>query len=39
MTIGWKDRVGQLDYTARVLLSDAQNTLVNYGGADTYVPV
>jgi TonB-linked SusC/RagA family outer membrane protein len=37
-TIGWKDRIGNLEYNARILLSDAQNKIVYYGGADTYVP-
>lgn len=35
---GWKDKIGKLDYSARVIISDAQNKIVNYGGADTYVP-
>ncbi len=38
LTLGWKDRVGSLDYSARILLSDAQNELINYGGGDTYAP-
>ena len=37
-TVGWKDKIGKLDYSARVIISDAQNKIVNYGGADTYVP-
>ncbi|CAL1516441.1 TonB-dependent receptor [Chitinophaga sp. MM2321] len=37
-SLGWKDKIGKLDYSARVIISDAQNKIVNYGGADTYVP-
>lgn len=37
-SIGWKDKIGNLEYSARILLSDAQNKVVYYGGADTYVP-
>jgi TonB-linked SusC/RagA family outer membrane protein len=38
MTLGWKDKLGKFEYSARVLLSDARNKLVDYGGADTYKP-
>jgi len=37
-SIGYKDKIGKVDFSARVLISDAQNKVVNYGGADTYVP-
>jgi len=37
-SIGYKDKVGKVDFSARLLISDAQNKVVNYGGADTYVP-
>ena len=33
----WKDKVGDLEYSARVLWSDAKNKIVDYGGQDTYV--
>lgn len=36
-TLGWSDHIGKVQYSARLLLSDAQNKLVNLGGADTYV--
>ena len=35
-SIGWKDKIGELEYTARFILSDAQNEVINYGGRDTY---
>jgi TonB-linked SusC/RagA family outer membrane protein len=37
-SIGYKDKIGKVDFSARLLISDAQNKVVNYGGADTYVP-
>ncbi len=37
-SLSWKDKIGQVEYSARLLLSDAQNEVVYYGGADTYVP-
>jgi TonB-linked SusC/RagA family outer membrane protein len=37
-SIAWKDKVGSVDYSVRLLLSDAQNKVVHYGGADTYNP-
>ncbi|MEJ7683493.1 MAG: RagB/SusD family nutrient uptake outer membrane protein [Segetibacter sp.] len=37
-SLGWKDKVGKLDYSVRVLLSDSKNKVVYYGGANTYVP-
>ncbi len=37
-SINWKDDIGKLQYSVRALLSDAQNEVVDYGGADTYVP-
>src|ERR1051325_957375 len=36
-SLGWKGRAGGLEYSARLLLSDAKNKVVNYGGQDTYV--
>jgi hypothetical protein len=36
-SLEWKDRAGKLDYSARVILSDSKNKLVNLGGADSYV--
>ncbi len=39
LTLGYKGgNSGGFEYNARVLLSDARNLLVNYGGADTYAP-
>lgn len=39
LNIGWNDKLSNsFEYSARILLSDAQNKLVDYGGADTYVP-
>jgi TonB-linked SusC/RagA family outer membrane protein len=35
-SLGWKDNVGDFQYSARVILSDAENKLVNLGGANTY---
>lgn len=37
-SISWKDRIGSVEYSARLLLSDAQSKVVQYGGADTYIP-
>lgn len=36
-SVAWRDKAGNLDYSARLILSDAKNKVVNYGGADTYV--
>jgi TonB-linked SusC/RagA family outer membrane protein len=38
LTVGWRDKIGNFEYNAKVLLGDARNTIVDYGGADTYVP-
>lgn len=35
-SLGWSDRIGGFQYSARVIFSDAQNKLVNLGGANTY---
>ena len=35
-TLGWSDKIGKLQYSARVIISDAENELVNLGGANTY---
>ena len=38
-SLGYKDKIGsKFNYSARVIVSDAQNKVINYGGADTYVP-
>jgi TonB-linked SusC/RagA family outer membrane protein len=37
-SVAYKDKVGKFNYSARVIVSDAQNKVINYGGADTYVP-
>lgn len=36
-TLGWNDKIGDFQYSARLLLSDAQNKLTKLGGEDTYV--
>lgn len=36
-SIGWKDKIGIVDYFARFILSDAQNEVTYYGGQDTYI--
>ena len=36
-SVSWTDKIGELSYSARVIVSDAQNKLVNYGGQSTYV--
>lgn len=36
-SLKWSDKVGELTYSARFILSDANNELVDYGGQDTYV--
>jgi TonB-linked SusC/RagA family outer membrane protein len=36
-TVAWKDKIGSVQYSVRLIMSDAQNKVVNYGGADTYV--
>lgn len=33
----WKSKAGKLDYSARLIFSDATNRIVDYGGQDTYV--
>ena len=33
---GWNDKIGNVQYSIRLLVSDAQNKLVNLGGANTY---
>jgi TonB-linked SusC/RagA family outer membrane protein len=37
-TIGYNDQIGDLKYSIKAMLSDAQNEVVNFGGSDTYVP-
>lgn len=34
---GWKDHIAKVKYSVKLILSDAQNKVVKYGGADTYV--
>lgn len=36
LTLNWSDKIGNVEYSAQFQLSDANNKLVNYGGADTY---
>ena len=36
-TVGWNDKIGDVQYSAKLLFSDAQNEVVNYGGEDNYV--
>jgi len=36
-TVGWSDKIGSVRYSAKLILSDQQNKVVDYGGADTYV--
>lgn len=35
-SLGWQDKIGDFQYSTRVLLSDAKNEVVDYGGGDTY---
>jgi len=35
-SISYNDKVGNVAYSAKLMLSDAQTKLVNYGGGDTY---
>lgn len=36
-SVGWNDKIGNVKYSAKIILSDAQNKVIDYGGADTYV--
>ena len=36
-SVGWKDKIGDFQYSARVMLSDAKNEVTGLGGYDTYV--
>ncbi|MGN6543062.1 MAG: TonB-dependent receptor [Ginsengibacter sp.] len=36
-SLGWKDKIGNFKYSVKLILSDAQNKIVKYGGSDTYV--
>lgn len=36
-SLGWSDRIGDFSYSARVIFSDAQNEIVRYAGANSYV--
>jgi TonB-linked SusC/RagA family outer membrane protein len=35
--IGWNDKIGDFQYSAKLILSDAQNKVVKYEGENTYV--
>jgi TonB-linked SusC/RagA family outer membrane protein len=35
--LGWKDKIGSVKYSVKLIMSDAQNKVVKYGGANTYV--
>lgn len=35
-SVGWQDKIADFQYSARLILSDAKNELVDYGGQDTY---
>jgi hypothetical protein len=37
-TVGWKDRIGKVDYNASFILSDAQTKVMSYGGESLFVP-
>jgi TonB-linked SusC/RagA family outer membrane protein len=34
---GWRDNIGKVKYSVKLILSDAQNKIVKYGGSDTYI--
>lgn len=36
-SIAWKDKVGIIDYHAKLIINDARNKVTYYGGLDTYV--
>jgi hypothetical protein len=36
-SVGWSDKIGNVRYSAKIILSDAQSKVVDYGGKDTYV--
>jgi hypothetical protein len=36
-SIGWNDKIGKVKYSVKLILSDAQNKVVHYGGSDTYI--
>jgi TonB-linked SusC/RagA family outer membrane protein len=36
-SVGWKDKIGDVQYSVRAMLSDAQNEMTDLGGQDTYV--
>jgi TonB-linked SusC/RagA family outer membrane protein len=36
-SVAWKDKIGKVQYSVRLIMSDAQNKVIDYGGADTYV--
>jgi TonB-linked SusC/RagA family outer membrane protein len=36
-SLGWKDKIGDIEYSTRLILSDAKNEMTDLGGQDTYV--
>jgi hypothetical protein len=36
-SLGWKDRIGDFQYSARITVSDAKNKMIDLGGQDTYI--
>src|SRR5205085_10995149 len=36
-SVGWNDRIGKVKYSVKLIMSDAQNQVVHYGGEDSYV--
>ena len=36
-SVGWNDNVGKVHYSAKLIMSDAQNEVMDYGGASTFV--
>lgn len=37
ISLGWRDKIGNVEYFLKGMLSDAQNKIVKYGGSDTYI--
>lgn len=37
-SLAWQEKRGDVDYSARLILSDVKNEVVDYGGGDTYTP-
>lgn len=36
-SLGWKDMIGKVKFSIKLIMSDAQNKVVSYGGQDNYV--